>query len=83
MACFSNILFILLVLIAIKMILVAIFFHHEIIEAQKKDPAAKSFIEVLLLYQGLHALVSYRVANYFYRMRLFFIVNWFLTRRDS
>jgi len=69
---FVDILMILLILIVIKLILVSIFFHDEIKEAQSKDPAAKSFLEVLVLYQGLHALVSYRIAHFLYKMRLYF-----------
>lgn len=69
---FMDILVILLILIVIKLILVSIFFHDEIKEAQRKDPAAKSFLEVLVLYQGLHALVSYRIAHFLYKLRLYF-----------
>ena len=69
---FINILVILLILIVIKLILISILFHDEIKEAQSKDPAAKSFLEVLVLYQGLHALVNYRIAHFLYRIRLYF-----------
>jgi len=72
MTAIINIFVILLLLAIIKLILISIFFHDEIKEAQKKDPAAKSFLEVLVLYQGLHALVSYRIAHSFYKMHLFF-----------
>lgn len=41
----------------------------------KRDPAAKSLVEVLLLYPGVHALAYYRVAHLFYRMRLFFVAR--------
>ncbi|MDD2927509.1 MAG: serine O-acetyltransferase [Candidatus Omnitrophica bacterium] len=54
---------------------VAVFFYREIKTAQSKDPAAKSFIEILLLYQGLHALVAYRVGNFFYRIKFFFLAR--------
>ena len=67
-----NLIFILFILFLIKMMLIAVVFHNEINEARKKDPAAKSFLEVLILYQGLHALVGFRVAHFFYRRRLFF-----------
>jgi serine O-acetyltransferase len=70
-----NLIFILLILFLIKIILIAVFFHNEINEARKKDPAVKSFLEVLILYQGLHALVGFRVAHYFYRRRLFFLAR--------
>lgn len=75
MNCIINILLILLGLFVFKLILISIFFHNEIIEAKKKDPAAKSFLEILLLYQGLHAIVSYRVANFFYKIKLFVLAR--------
>jgi len=75
MVCFTQILLFILGLIIIKNIVIAIFFYSEIKTAQKKDPAAKSFIEILLLYQGLHALVAYRTANFFYRIKFFFLAR--------
>jgi serine O-acetyltransferase len=70
-----NILIILVVIFAIKLALISIFFYSEIKAAQKRDPAAKSFLEVILLYPGLHALVYYRVAHAFYKMKLFFLAR--------
>lgn len=75
MICILNILFIIVALLILKFLFISIFFYREIKEAQKKDPAAKSFLEVLLLYQGLHALVNYRVGNFFYKMHLFFLAR--------
>lgn len=72
-----NILFFLIGILSVKFILVAVFFYNEIRSAQKKDPAARSFVEILLLYQGLQALVSYRMAHFFYRLRLFFLARLF------
>jgi serine O-acetyltransferase len=62
----------LLALALLKLILIAVFFYKDIRAAQKRDPAAKEFLEILLLYQGLHVLVSYRVAHSFYKAHLFF-----------
>lgn len=42
---------------------------------QERDPAARSWLEVLLLYQGIHALIWHRFAHWFYRHRLFFIAR--------
>lgn len=70
-----NILIILVVIFAVKLALISIFFYSEIRAAQKRDPAAKSFLEVVLLYQGLHALVYFRIAHAFYKMRLFFLAR--------
>lgn len=41
----------------------------------KKDPAAKSLLEVVLLYPGVHALAFYRVAHLFYKVKLIFIAR--------
>ncbi|MDD2679385.1 MAG: serine O-acetyltransferase [Candidatus Omnitrophica bacterium] len=75
MACLVQILLVILGLIILKNALVAVLFYHEIKTAQKRDPAAKSFLEVLILYQGLHALVAYRSAHFFYRIRFFFLAR--------
>lgn len=51
----------------------------------ERDPAARSLLEVLTCYPGLHALQMHRIAHFFYRRRLFFIarlishINRFLT----
>lgn len=39
------------------------------------DPAAKSLWEIALLYPGPKAVLIYRIANQFYRYRLFFIAR--------
>lgn len=69
------ILLVLITIVVLKFILIAVFFYGEIRCAQKKDPAARSFLEILFLYQGLHALVSYRVSHFFYKAHLFFIAR--------
>jgi len=40
-----------------------------------RDPAAKSTLEVVLLYPGFHALVYHRIAHWFYKKRRFFIAR--------
>ena len=42
---------------------------------QERDPAARSALEVLLLYQGVHALIWHRIAHWFYVHRFFFIAR--------
>ena len=75
MTCILQILLIILAIVIIKLTLIAIFFYQDIRAAQKKDPAAKSFLEVLFLYQGLHALVAHRIAHFFYRLHIFFLAR--------
>lgn len=70
-----NILIILLVIFIVKLALISLFFYKDIRAAQKRDPAAKSFIEVILLYPGLHALVFYRIAHALYKIKLFFLAR--------
>jgi serine O-acetyltransferase len=36
--------------------------------AMEKDPASRNFFEVLVLYPGVHALISYRLANRLWKM---------------
>ncbi|MDD5129648.1 MAG: serine O-acetyltransferase [Candidatus Omnitrophica bacterium] len=70
-----SILIILLGIAIIKLVLISIFFYADIRAAQKKDPAAKSFLEIILLYPGLHALIYYRIAHVFYKVHLFFLAR--------
>jgi len=70
-----NILLILIALAVIKIILICLFFYKDVRGMQKRDPAARSFLEIVLLYQGLHVMVAYRVAHIFYNLRLFFIAR--------
>lgn len=39
------------------------------------DPAARSMLEVVLTYSGLHAIWSHRIAHALYRRRLFFLAR--------
>jgi len=71
-----NILLLLLVFWLSKVIILAAIFYHDIKAAQKRDPAAKSFLEILFLYQGLHALMFYRIANFFYKIHFFFFARY-------
>ncbi|MBE6700949.1 MAG: serine O-acetyltransferase [Ruminococcaceae bacterium] len=42
---------------------------------KSRDPAARNIFEIFFLYSGFHALIYYRIANFFYRHRLFFIAR--------
>lgn len=43
----------------------------------ERDPAAKSYLEVILCYPGLHAVISHRIAHCLYRRRLFLLSRLF------
>ena len=48
-------------------------FMEDIRAYKKNDPAARSLVEIALLYNGLHATFFYRIAHWFYKHRLYFI----------
>lgn len=48
---------------------------YDLNNIMEKDPAARSKVEVFLLYPCVHALISYRVAHYLYSKRLFFMAR--------
>ena len=41
----------------------------------ENDPAARSKIEVFLLYPTIHALIAYRISHYLYINKLFFLAR--------
>ncbi len=51
-------------------ILVSLFFRAEIKAALERDPAAKSGLEIALNYPGLHAIISHRIAHFFYGLKI-------------
>ena len=42
---------------------------------QKRDPAARSKLEIFLLYQGVHAVINHRIAHFFYRHKMMFLAR--------
>lgn len=43
---------------------------------QRNDPAARSKLEIFLLYNGLHAQIYYRVAHWLYGHKCMFLARW-------
>ena len=42
---------------------------------QRRDPAARSKLEIFLLYPGVHAVLFHRVSHWFFRHKLFFLAR--------
>lgn len=42
---------------------------------KERDPAARSSLEVLLLYQGVHALIWHRIAHWFFNYKMYFVAR--------
>ena len=71
----SFLMFVLFVLIAILVyfVLVSLIFRKEIKATFERDPAATSFLEVLLTYSGLHAIILYRISHKLFKIRVPFL----------
>jgi len=41
----------------------------------EQDPAARSYLEVILTYSGLHAIWAHRIAHAFYKKKLYFFAR--------
>ncbi|HAT4072477.1 TPA: serine O-acetyltransferase EpsC [Clostridium perfringens] len=48
---------------------------YDIENVMKNDPAARTKLEVLLLYQSIHVLIFYRIAHGLYKIKLFFLAR--------
>ncbi|MBN1527054.1 MAG: serine O-acetyltransferase [Candidatus Omnitrophica bacterium] len=55
---------------------IAVLFRKEIKATFERDPAATSFLEVLLTYSGLHAIISYRIAHAMRKTGILFLPRW-------
>ncbi len=49
--------------------------NYDLERILNEDPAAKSKIEVFLLYPCIHALIAYRIAHFFYLNNRFFLAR--------
>lgn len=66
----------LILLAVIFWVMVAAFFRKEIKAIFERDPAAGGFLEVLLTYSGIHALVFHRIAQPLYKIGIPFLPRW-------
>lgn len=76
MATCLNILLILIAASIIFWTLIAVFFRNEIKAAFEHDPAATNYLEVLLTYSGIHAIIFYRIAHALKKTGMPFFPRW-------
>ncbi|HEX3027545.1 MAG TPA: serine O-acetyltransferase EpsC [Clostridia bacterium] len=50
--------------------------RYDIKAVRERDPAARTKLEVLLLYSGLHAMIAYRIAHWLYGHKRYFLARW-------
>lgn len=52
---------------------IGILFRKEVKACFERDPAAVNFVDVLLTYSGLHAIISHRIAHRLHKLRIPFL----------
>ena len=55
------------------LLLIYVFFADEVKATKERDPAARNVIEILVLYPGLHAVISHRIAHFLWKSKVPFI----------
>lgn len=72
---FLNFIAFILVVMAGFFLAIAIFFSEEIKATRERDPAAQGYLEIVLLYPGLHAEVAYRIAHYLWEKKVYMLAR--------
>jgi len=57
--------------------------REDIACVKDRDPAARSAVEILFLYPGLKAIRLHRLANKFYKRKMFFMARWISQRASK
>jgi serine O-acetyltransferase len=76
MAIFMHVVGAFVILLLAWIVFVLIVFKKEVDAVFDRDPAARNYLEVVLLYAGLQALVMHRIAHALYRVRIPFLPRW-------
>ena len=67
---------ILILIIIFIFLIIYLAFTEDISSVKERDPAAKSPLEILLLYPGLHALVVYRISHQLWQCGIPLLPRW-------
>jgi serine O-acetyltransferase len=59
-----------LLFIVAFVLFVAVVFSDEIKSTKEKDPAAKGYLQIILLYAGLHAIMAYRISHLVWKFKI-------------
>ncbi len=76
MGIFLNILAFIMLGVALFWSIIGILFRKEIDAVFHRDPAAVSYLEVLLTYSGLHAIICYRITHALRKAGVPFFPRW-------
>ncbi|MEE8359882.1 MAG: serine O-acetyltransferase [Candidatus Omnitrophota bacterium] len=70
MICLTSVFLIIAGIIVFYFIIVGTVFRKEVKACFERDPAAVNYLEVLLTYSGLHAIILHRIAHLLHRMKI-------------
>jgi len=70
MICILDFILVILAIILTWIVFNLLFSRREIRAAKERDPAAKSQLEIILLYSGLHALIFHKIANFLLKLKI-------------
>ena len=70
MVCLTNVFLMIVGIIVLYFIIVGTVFRKEVKACFERDPAAVNYLEVLLTYAGLHAIIFHRIAHVLNRMKV-------------
>ncbi|HLF18773.1 MAG TPA: serine O-acetyltransferase EpsC [Candidatus Omnitrophota bacterium] len=65
-----------LVIFIVAIVLIGVFFKDEINSTRERDPAARGFLQIILIYSGLHAIIAYRINHVLWEAKLTFFARW-------
>ena len=71
-----NVLIAIIGIVILFWISAAVLFRKEISAVFERDPAAANFLEVLMTYSGLHAMIFYRISHRLSKMHIPFLPRW-------
>ncbi len=68
-------LWIILAVLLIYFLIFSVIVAFEVSHIMGRDPAARNPVEIFILYSGLHAVASHRIAHFLYKCRLYFLAR--------
>ena len=72
-----NTLAVIVIIVIVTYILTRVFYKKEIKAVFERDPAAKSYAEIIFTYAGLHALILHRLAHALWKVKMPFFPRFF------
>ena len=69
MAFITTLLFLMSIVLGFAL-LIGFFFAQEIKSTKEKDPAARNYLEIILLYPGLHAIIAHKISHLLWEANL-------------